>query len=247
MDLINQYFKKMLDHIQVLELENSNLKKNQNGEIDNLKKEFTSLTERHKELKEAFLESENQVKELTRQNEELIQKEKEFSEQIKNTFEQQFGFVNQNLTDQMSTPKKSPNNLENESQKMKYLKAKKVPKKLVLKNMYESESDSDDSKQNHDLINNTSVDRSDDDSINVMKKLIGDDLWNCLETNVNTDHQHKSSQTNPTVNVKKPDDDLLLLSNMFGAYLAKLDNQDKAVSQEKANNLLHSRVGRNKK
>ena len=47
MDLLNQYFLKMRDSILELELENTNLKKSQNGEIDKLRKEFISLFERH--------------------------------------------------------------------------------------------------------------------------------------------------------------------------------------------------------
>jgi hypothetical protein len=252
MDLINQYFRKMIDRTQALELENSNLKKSQNSDLDKLRKEFSSLSERHKELKEAFLESENQVRALTHEKNEIIQKEKEFSEQIKNTFEQQFSSTNsQKLAEQMSfdnsfpqTPKKLTSNLENESQKMKHLKAKKAPRKLVFKNMYESDSDdTDDAKfqEPNSLLKfnnfiNSKLENfdykpdqntlfkdeqfQDDESIDVIKKLINNDLWNCIEASVSPDQQHKSSQTKPIVNVEKPvDDELLLLTNMFGNFL----------------------------
>lgn len=220
MDLLNQYFHKMRDHIQELELENTNLKKSQNGEIDKLKKEFASLTERHKELKEAFLESEKQVKELTQEKEQILQKEKELSELIKSQFEEKFD------AQQFLTPKKPTSNMENESQKVKYLKAKKVPRKLELKNMYESESESDDSKVNFDNLFHMEDKKSDDEGINVMKKLIGNDLWNCMESSINPGpqhYQHKSSQTKVNQN-----EELGLLSNMFGTYLATLDPQAKA-------------------
>ena len=186
MDLLNQYFLKMRDSILELELENTNLKKSQNGEIDKLRKEFISLFERHKELKEAFLESEKQVKELTHERDEILQKEKELSELMKCQFEEKFD------AQQFLTPKKPTSNMENESQKMKYLKAKKAPIKLELKNMYESESDSDNSKLDFNLDENN----TEEESMNVMKKIIGNDLWNCMESSVNNgQHQHKSSQT----------------------------------------------------
>ena len=214
MDSITQYYQKMRDRIQALELENANLKKSQNGELDELKKEFANLSERHRELKEAFLESENQVKELTREKELILQKEKEFSELIKNEFEQ-FS----------QTPKRPISNMENESQKMKYLRAKKLPKKLELKSMYESDSDSDDIRVNFNFQENN----SEEDSINVMKKIIGNDLWNCMDNSVNPKQQsqEKSSQTKLT-----KDEDLALLSNMFDAYLAThCDNVDFLRSQ----------------
>ena len=161
MDLLNQYFLKMRDSILELELENTNLKKSQNGEIDKLRKEFISLFERHKELKEAFLESEKQVKELTHERDEILQKEKELSELMKCQFEEKFD------AQQFLTPKKPTSNMENESQKMKYLKAKKAPIKLELKNMYESESDSDNSKLDFNLDENN----TEEESMNVMKKI----------------------------------------------------------------------------
>lgn len=202
MDFINQYFHKMRDRIQALELENSNLKKSQSDDYDKLKKEFTSLSERHKELKEAFLESENQVKLLTTEKEEILQKEKELSELIKNEFEQ-FS----------QTPKRPISNMENESQKMKYLRAKKVPRKLELHSMYESESDSDDSKVNFNLMNLLPKEEfnSEEESMNVMKKIIGNDLWNCMDSSINSgqqQYQDKSSQT-------KSNQD-----GLFDAYLA---------------------------
>ena len=267
MDLINQYFKKMIDHTRILELENSNLKKSKNIELDKLKKEFSSL-------KEAFLKSENQVRELTREKEEILQKEKELSEEIKNIFEQskldQLCLVDLTLldthmdsTNQISyeTPNKSTSNLENESQKMKYLKLKKVPRKLVLKSMYESDDideyikfqvpetkiniqvpetkvniqvpetkvkiqvpetevkisnfdyKSDKYALDKDELGKDELDK--DESIEVMKKLIDNDLWNCIEASVSPDQQHKSSQTKP----KPLDDELLLLTNMFGNFL----------------------------
>ena len=280
MDLINQYFKKMIDHTRILELENSNLKKSKNIELDKLKKEFSSL-------KEAFLKSENQVRELTREKEEILQKEKELSEEIKNIFEQskldQLCLVDLTLldthmdsTNQISyeTPNKSTSNLENESQKMKYLKLKKVPRKLVLKSMYESDDIDEyikfqvpetkiniqvpetkvniqvpetkvniqvpetkvkiqvpetkvkiqvpetevkisnfDYKSDKYALDKDELDK--DESIEVMKKLIDNDLWNCIEASVSPDQQHKSSQTKP----KPLDDELLLLTNMFGNFL----------------------------
>jgi hypothetical protein len=188
MDFIIQHFHKMHDRIQALELENSNLKKLQNDDYDKLKQEFANLSERHKELKEAFLESENQVKLLTTEKEEIIQKEKELSELIKNEFEQ-FS----------QTPKRPISNIENESQKMKYLRAKKAPRKLELHSMYESESDSDDSKVNFNLMNLLPKEElnSEEESMNVMKKIIGNDLWNCMESSLNSKQQSqdKCSQT----------------------------------------------------
>jgi hypothetical protein len=260
MDSINQYFQKMRERIQVLELENSNLKKLQNGEVEQLKKEFSSLSERHKELKEAFLESENQVKELTREKEEILQKEKEFSELVKNEFE------NKTNEQVFQTPKKIPFNVENESQKMKYLKAKKLPKKLELKSMYESESDSDGSNENQvkfsDFItklenfqykpDEDTLGRDDevqDESVNVMKQLIGNDLWNCMESSINNEQHHKSSQTKPN-----EDKELMLLTNMFGAFLEKLNSQDKTNAylakldpKKEASNFLRRQVGGTKK
>ena len=187
MDLITQYYLKMRDHIQTLELENANLRKYQNSELNELKKEFSSLSERHRELKEAFLESENHVKELTHEKEEILQKEKELSELMKSQFEEKSDEQN------FLTPKKPTTNMENESQKMKYLKAKKVSRKLEVKNMYESESDSDNSKLDFNLEENN----SEEESMNIMKKLIGNDLLNCMESSINAgqQHQHKSSQT----------------------------------------------------
>jgi len=188
MDSITQYFQKMRDRIQALELENSNLKKYQNSELDELKKEFANLSERHKELKEAFLESENQVKELTHEKELILQKEKEFSELMKSQFEEKSD------DQKFLTPKKPTSDIKNESQKMKYLKAKKVPIKLDLKSMYESDSDSDDVKVNFNFQENN----SEEESMDVMKKLIGNDLWNCMDSSVNSgqqQYQEKSSQT----------------------------------------------------
>jgi len=210
MDSITQYYQKMRDRIQALELENANLKKSQNGELDELKKEFANLSERHRELKEAFLESENQVKELTREKELILQKEKEFSELMKSQFEEK-------SEDQFLTPKRPTSNIKKESQKMKYLRAKKVPRKLELKSMYESDSDSDDIRVNFNFQENN----SEEDSINVMKKIIGNDLWNCMDNSVNPkqQRQEKSSQTKLS-----NDEDLALLSNMFGAYLATHGN-----------------------
>jgi len=189
MDSITQYYQKMRDRIQALELENANLKKSQNGELDELKKEFANLSERHRELKEAFLESENQVKELTREKELILQKEKEFSELMKSQFEEK-------SEDQFLTPKRPTSNIKKESQKMKYLRAKKVPRKLELKSMYESDSDSDDIRVNFNFQENN----SEEDSINVMKKIIGNDLWNCMDNSVNPKQQsqEKSSQTKLT-------------------------------------------------
>jgi hypothetical protein len=211
MDSITQYYQKMRDRIQALELENANLKKSQNGELDELKKEFASLSERHKELKEAFLDSENQVKELTREKELILQKEKEFSELMKSQFEEKSD------DQKFLTPKRPTSDIKNESQKMKYLKAKKTPRKLELKSMYESDSDSDDVKVNF----NFQEINSEEDSINVMKKIIGNDLWNCMDSSVNPKQQsqEKSSQTKLS-----NDEDLALLSNMFGAYLATHGN-----------------------
>ena len=221
MDLINQYFVKMRDRIIALKLENDNLKKSQSSEFDKLKKEFSSLSERHIELKKAFLESENLAKELIHEKEEILQKEKEFSEQIRNDFEKQLAeqtpFDNlfpqtpfDNLFPQ--TPKKTTSNILNESQKMKYLKAKKKnSRKLELKTMHESESD--DSNVN---LNLKEENNSEEESIDVMKKLIGNDLWNCVESSINAEqqYQHKSSQTKLNQN-----EELGLLSNMFSTYL----------------------------
>jgi hypothetical protein len=218
MDSITQYYQKMRDRIQALELENANLKKSQNGELDELKKEFANLSERHRELKEAFLESENQVKELTREKELILQKEKEFSELMKSQFEEK-------SEDQFLTPKRPTSNIKKESQKMKYLRAKKVPRKLELKSMYESDSDSDDIRVNFNFQENN----SEEDSINFFKKIIGNDFWNCMDNSVNTKQQSqvKSSQTKLT-----KDEDLALLSNMFDAYLAThCDNVDFLRSQ----------------
>jgi hypothetical protein len=214
MDLINQYFVKMRDRIIALKLENDNLKKSQSSEFDKLKKEFSSLSERHIELKKAFLESENLAKELIHEKEEILQKEKEFSEQIRNDFEKQLAeqtpfdnLFSQTPFDNLfpQTPKKTTSNILNESQKMKYLKAKKKnSKKLELKTMHESESDSEEN-------------NSEEESIDVMKKLIGNDLWNCVESSINAEqqqYQHKSSQTKLNQN-----EELGLLSNMFSTYL----------------------------
>ena len=245
MDLITQYYLKMRDHIQTLELENANLRKYQNSELNELKREFSSLSERHRELKEAFLESENHVKELTHEKEEILQKEKEFSELIKSQFEEKSDEQN------FLTPKKPTSNMENESQKMKYLKAKKVPRKLELKNMYESESDSDNSKIDFNLINlfPKEENNSEEESIDIMKKLISNDLWNCMESSINAgqqhQHQNKSSQTKVNQN-----EELVLLTNMFGSYLAKLNLQDKTGALEPVPGtkaFLRSQTGGNKK
>jgi len=54
-----------------------------------------------------------------------------------------------------------------------------------------------------------------------VKKIIGNDLWNCMDNSINhkQQSQEKSSQTKLT-----KDEDLALLSNMFGAYLATHGN-----------------------
>jgi len=239
MDTINEYFHKMQERIQVLELENSNLKKFKNAEVDQLKKELSSLSERHKELKEVFLESENQIKNLIREKEEILQKEKEFSELLKSKFEEK-------SNDQIfSTPKRSTD-IKNESQKMIFLKAKKPHLKLELNNIYDSESESENSKIKINLSNLVSKEetKSDDEGIDVMKKLIGADLWNSMESNTNAsqqNNQHKSSQTR-----LNQDEELVLLTNMFGSYLAKLNLQEKTGtyldSLVEANNFLCSQV-----
>lgn len=244
MDLITQCYHKMIDHIKSLELENSNLKKSQNDDYDKLKKEFASLSERHKELKEAFLESENLVKELTREKNEILQKEKDLYEIMKSKFDEK-------SDEQFLTPKRPTSNMNDESQKMKYLRAKKTPKKLQLKNMYESESESDDSKVEINLTNLLSNEekKSDDESIDVMRKLISNDLWNCMESSINASQQqcqHKSSQTK-----LDQDEELVLLTNMFGSYLAKLNLQGKTGayldSLAEANDFLRNQGGGTKK
>ncbi len=100
MDLINQYFQKLVDRINSLESENSNLKSsikstNDNAnEYEKLKRQhkeladrYDNLVGRHNELKVAYAESENQVKELDQENERLVKREKQLNEQITNSFE----------------------------------------------------------------------------------------------------------------------------------------------------------------
>ena len=88
MDLINQYFKKLVNRLHNLELENSNLKTS----ISNIKNEFTSLNDRHTELKKAYTESERQINDLILEKETILRKETELSNEIKNTFDQSLDF-----------------------------------------------------------------------------------------------------------------------------------------------------------
>ncbi len=267
MDLINQYFKKLVDRIHNLEIENSNLKTSFNsskykdsefeklkGEYDKLQADFSSLSERHKELKTAYTESENQVKELISEKELILRKEKDLSDEIKNTFEQMtkkvgvpfFDFPHQQQErNNFQTPIKEINkqvqsNASEESQKSKHQKSKTnhPMRNLVLKNLYESDSDdsddSDDScecpvanrsikKQFHvppikvsfndlmekacqensncdnkkgpQVVNTSTKETKEEDyeqsledaGIEILKKLIGNDLWNHIEASVNQD------------------------------------------------------------
>lgn len=259
MDLINQYFQKLVDRINSLESENSNLKSsikstNDNtNEYEKLKRQhkeladrYDNLVGRHNELKAAYAESENQVKELDQENERLVKREKQLNEQITNSFEKltknvavsscnnypvSNKQVNTSNCPNVMTPKKESNNQnvdynsqpKPESQKVKHQEYKATTKpKFVLKSMYESDSESDDSEDEHELqktyrqyqtqnqtqpINNTVPytemnlhDQSSDPSIEILKRLIGNDLWNHIEASVNTEpngHTGSKNQNQP--------------------------------------------------
>ncbi len=257
MDLINQYFQKLIDRINSLESENSSLKRSINFNKDDqrayeqLKKQYSDLSGRydnlvgrHNELKVAYAESENQVKELDQENERLVKREKQLSEQITNSFEKLTKNVcvssSSNNSSNSITPKKESGNQnvdynaqpkhQPESQKVKHQEFKNINKpKFVLKSMYESDSESDDSDDEPESrtlfsksqpqtnqtqtqpqpqptnkpVSNTEMnlpEQSSDPSIEILKKLIGNDLWNHIEASVSSEPNGHTNSENQTQN-----------------------------------------------